>query len=42
MAAVLLQVIPSLHTNYSKNSLSISANTVEKYIVSEEYCVARL
>ena len=41
MAAVMLQVIPSFHTNYSKNSLFISANTYEKYIVSKEYYVAR-
>ena len=40
MAAVVLQVIPSLYTNYSKNSLFISANTYEKLIVSEEYCIA--
>ena len=40
MAAVMLQVIPSFYTNYSKNSLFISANTYEKYIVSKEYCVA--
>ena len=41
MAAVMLQVIPSFYTNFSKNSLFISANTYEKYIVSEEYCIAR-
>ena len=40
MAAVMLQVIPSFYTNYSKNSLVISANTYEKYIVSKEYCIA--
>ena len=34
----MLQVIPSFHTNYSKYSLFVSANTYEKYIVSEEYC----
>ena len=37
----MLQVIPSFYTNYSKNSLFISANTYEKYIVSKEYCIAR-
>ena len=37
----MLQVIPSFNTNHSKNSLFISANTFEKYIVSEEYCLAR-
>ena len=41
MAAVMLQVIPSFYTNYSKNSFFISANTYEKFIVSEEYCIAR-
>ena len=29
IAAVMLQVIPSFYTNYSKNSLFISANTYE-------------
>ena len=41
MAAVKLQVIPSFYTIYSKNSLFISANTYEKYIVSKQYCIAR-
>ena len=41
MAAVMLQVIPSFYTNYSKNSLSISANTYEKFIVSKENSIAR-
>ena len=41
MAAVMLQVIPSFHTNFSKNSLFVSANTYEKYILSKEYCIAR-
>ena len=41
MAAVTLQVIPSFYKNYSKNSLSISANTYENYISSKEYCFAR-
>ena len=40
MATVMLQVIPSLHTNYSKNSLFVSANTHEKHIVSTAYCIA--
>ena len=40
MAAVVLQVIPSFYTIYSKNSLFISANTYEKNIVSKEYCIA--
>ena len=31
----------SFYTNYSKNSLFISANTYEKYIVSKEDCFAR-
>ena len=41
MAAVMLQVIPSFYTNYSKNSLFISANTYEKNILSKKYCIAR-
>ena len=31
----MLQVIPSFYTEYSKNSLFISANTYENYIVSK-------
>ena len=41
MAAVMLQLIPSFNTSYSKNSLFISANTYEKYIVCKEHCIAR-
>ena len=41
MAAVMIQVIPSFYTNYSKNSPFISANTYEKDNVSNEYCIAR-
>ena len=40
MAAVMLPVIPDFCTNYSKNSLFLSANTYEKFIVSKEYCIA--
>ena len=40
MAAVMLQVIPGFYTNYSKNSLFISADTYEEFIVSKEYCIA--
>ena len=40
MEAVLLQVKPSIYTNYSKNSLFFSANAYEKNIVKEKYCVA--
>ena len=36
----MLQVIPSIYTNYSKNGLFISANTYEKHIVSKENCIA--
>ena len=36
MAAVMLQVIPSIFTNYSKNSLFFSANIYEKYIMSKQ------
>ena len=35
-----VQVIPGFYTNYSKNSLFISANTYEKFIVNKEYCIA--
>ena len=41
MAAVMLQVIPSFYTNFPKNSLFISANTYEKFIVSKVYSIAR-
>ena len=37
----MLQVIPSFYTNYSTNSLFISENTYQKYIVKKEYCIAR-
>ena len=40
MAAVMLQVIPSFYTNYSKKSLFLSANNYEKNIVIKEYCIA--
>ena len=36
----MLQVTPSFDTNYSKNSLFISANIYQNYIVSKEYCIA--
>ena len=41
MAALMLQMIPSFYTIYSKNSLFISAYTHEKHIVSKKYCIAR-
>ena len=41
MAAVMLQVIPSFYTNYSKTTLFNSAQTYEKQILSKEYCIAR-
>ena len=41
VAAVMLQVLPSFYTNYSKLSLFISANTYEKFNVSKVYCIAR-
>ena len=41
MAAVMLQVIPSFYTNYSKNKLFISVNTYERKLVSKEHCIAR-
>ena len=37
----MLQAIASFYTNYSYNSLFISANTYKKYLVSKEYCIAR-
>ena len=40
MPAVMLQVIPRFYTNFSKNSLFISANTYENYIVSKDYCIS--
>ena len=40
MAAVIIQVIPSFYTICSKNSLFISANTYEKFILRKEYCIA--
>ena len=40
-ADVMLQVIPSFYTNYSKTSVFFSAQTYENYIVSKEYCIAR-
>ena len=36
----MLQANPGFYTIYSENSLLISANTYEKYIVSKEYCIA--
>ena len=41
MAVVILKVIPSFYTNYSKNALCFSTNTKKKNIVSKKYCVAR-
>ena len=40
MAAVMLQVIPSFCTNYSKNSLFTTANRYEKFTLSKEHCFA--
>ena len=40
MAAVMLQVIPSFYTSYSENILFFSANAIEIYIVSKQYCIA--
>ena len=41
MAAVMLQVVPSFYTNYSKNSLFISANTSEENILNKRYSISR-
>ena len=40
MAALMLQVIPSLYAKFSKNSHTISANTYEKKIVIKNHCIA--
>ena len=40
MAATMLQTLPSFDTKVSEKSLFISANTYEKYIVCEDYCIA--
>ena len=40
MAAIVLQTVPSFYTKLSEKSLFISANTYEKYIVCEDYCIA--
>ena len=40
MAAVMLQVIPSVFAEYSEKPLFISSNTYKKYIVCNDYCVA--
>ena len=41
MAAVMLQVIPSFYTSFSKTTAFFPANTYEENIVSEQYCIAR-
>ena len=41
MAAVMLQMVPSFNTYCLKNSLFISPNTFDKYIVSKEDCISR-
>ena len=40
MAAIMIQSIPSFYTKFSEESLFISANTYEKHIVCEDYCIA--
>ena len=40
MAAVMMQVVPSFYSVYSRKSVHIFANTYEKYFVSKDYCVA--
>ena len=39
-SAVLLKVIPGFYKNFSKNNLSISTKTYEKYSVRKEHCIA--
>ena len=41
MAAVMMQVVPSFYSVYSTKSVHICANTYEKYLVSDDYCVAQ-
>ena len=38
---IMLHVIPSFYTNYSKNTIFVSANTYEKYFVSKKTCMSR-
>ena len=40
MTAIMLQSIPSFYTKFSEKSLFIAANTIEKYIVCKDYCIA--
>ena len=40
MAAVMLLLICSSYTKYSKNNPNISANTYENYNMSKKYCLA--
>ena len=40
MAAIMLQTIPSFYTKFSEKSLLNSANTYEKYIICNNYCIA--
>ena len=41
MAAMMVQVGPSFHSEYSRESLNICSNTYEKYLVSKGYCAAQ-
>ena len=40
MAAIMLQTISSFYTKLSEESLFLSANTFERYIVCKDYCIA--
>ena len=40
MAAIMLQTIPSFHTNLSEKCLIFSANTCKNFIVCNDSCVA--
>ena len=40
ISAEMIQVIPSFFANHSENSLFISANTYEKYILCKGFCMA--
>ena len=41
MAAVMMQVVPSFCSVYSRKSVHTCVNTYEKYLVSKDYCVAQ-
>ena len=40
MAAIMLQTIPIFYSKISDKCFFISANTIEKYVVCKDYCIA--